>query len=108
MTKVSHPLFYQCKVPANGRVHTQGVTRGDGVALHPTTVNSPPPGYYYVNERSGVYVFSLVDWRAGVTISYVDIQRSGRGVRKEHVERAKKTLESTAKAADDSQLAGEP
>jgi hypothetical protein len=68
--------FFQAKVPARGKILDSGCVRGDGVALHRTTVNTPPVGYYYANEKKGLYVFSKTDWEqgSGVTINYCDLE----------------------------------
>lgn len=64
--------FFQQRVPAEHHIYDGGVQHQNGAILHRTTVNTPPRGYYYVNERSGIYIFTREDWLSKLTITYTD------------------------------------
>lgn len=86
---MTQPPFYQHAVVATGKILDRGVI--DGVKmLHRTTVNTPPAGYYYVNEDRAFYIFARADWAEGLTISFVDTGQSGR--KKTQTERVGKQL----------------
>ncbi len=67
----------QVKVPAAGPIVDRGAARGS--ALEPLgrlrQDHTPSSGFYYCNEKLGLYIVSRADHAAGLVLRYVDLKR---------------------------------